>query len=383
MGEDTAPDGVSEFFADELALTLNCARASATTLTEHALTLTQTITATLAVLAAGELDWPRARTFAEELGWPARDTDPALIAEVEAAVLPEAAGMSIRRLKERLRRELTARDAAASDRRREKAHRAVNVTRRSVGDGVSELVAGMPDELAAACQAAIDQLAWRAKKGGDDRPIGMLRSGILADLVLRPWLVPDPVAGTSRSRCPSARSPPTGSSPPAPHCRRRSRGPAASPSPPGRSRVRRSPPRTCATCSPSSTPSACTRPRTGRSASPSPTTPAHCRPWRPARTAAGGAPGLLHPPGRGLRLCGHHPPGADHRLQPHRAAGPVPHHPGSHLPPSRLRQPRRLGRRRPRHPARRRRRHRLCQCCAACAAATTGSRPSRRAGPTP
>src|SRR3712207_693767 len=190
---DAAPAGVSEFFADELALTLNCARATASTLTEHALTLTGSLPATLAELAQGRLDWPRARTIAEELGWTVRDTDPAVIAAVEAAVLPEASSLSIRRLTARLRQELTARDAAASDRRRERAHRAVNVTRRPVGDGVSELVAGMPDELAAACQATIDELAWRAKKDGDDRPIGMLRSGILADLVLRPWLVPDPV----------------------------------------------------------------------------------------------------------------------------------------------------------------------------------------------
>jgi uncharacterized protein DUF222 len=192
--EETAPEGVSEFFPDELALTLNCARATATTLTEHALTLTGSLTATLAELAAGWLDWPRARTFAEELGWTARDTDPAVIAAVEAAVLPEAAGLSVRKLKARLRAELAARDAAASDRRRERAHRAVTVKRRPVGDGVSELVAGMPDELAAACQAAIDELAWRAQRAGDDRPIGMLRSGVLADLVLRPWLVPEPVA---------------------------------------------------------------------------------------------------------------------------------------------------------------------------------------------
>src|SRR3712207_8304898 len=32
-GNDAAPEGVSEFFADELALTLNCARATAPTLT--------------------------------------------------------------------------------------------------------------------------------------------------------------------------------------------------------------------------------------------------------------------------------------------------------------------------------------------------------------
>ena len=52
----------------------------------------------------------------------------------------------------------------------------------------------MTDELAAACQATIDQLAWRAKQAGDDRPLGMLRVGVLADLIQRPWLVPEPVA---------------------------------------------------------------------------------------------------------------------------------------------------------------------------------------------
>ena len=86
-------------------------------------------------------------------------TDPQVIAAVEAAVLPEAPSPSIRRLQDRLRQELAARDAAASDRAREDAQRAVTVRRRPVGDGVSELIAGMPDELAAACQATIDELA--------------------------------------------------------------------------------------------------------------------------------------------------------------------------------------------------------------------------------
>ncbi|MGY1682571.1 DUF222 domain-containing protein [Geodermatophilus sp. SYSU D01176] len=192
-GDDSAREGVSEFFPDELALTLHGSRASTTTLTEHALTLTRALPATLAALAAGALDWPRARTLAEELGWQVRGTDPAVLAAVEAVVLPQAADLSIRRLKARLRAELTARDAAAADRRRDRAHRAVTVRRRPVGDGVSELVAGLPDELAAACQATIDELARRARKAGDDRPLGMLRSGVLADLVLRPWRVPDPV----------------------------------------------------------------------------------------------------------------------------------------------------------------------------------------------
>ena len=189
-----APDGVSEFFADELALVLNSSRQAATVLTEHAATLTGTLRATLTELAAGRLDWSRARTLAEELGDKVRGTHPGVIAAVQAAVLPEAASLSVRRLRDRLRTELAARDAAAVDRARERAQRAVDVRRRPVADGVSELVAGMTDELAAACQSVIDDLAHRAKTAGDARPIGMLRSGVLADLILRPWAVPEPVA---------------------------------------------------------------------------------------------------------------------------------------------------------------------------------------------
>ncbi|SNS51139.1 protein of unknown function [Geodermatophilus pulveris] len=191
--EPAGPDGVGEFFVDELAMTLNCARATATVLTEHALTLTGSLRATHTELACGRLDWPRARTLAAELGWQARHVHPGVVAAVEAAVLPVAASLSIRKLTARIRAELAARDAAASDRRRDRAHRAVTVHCRPVGDGVSELVAGMADETAAACEARIDALAWRAKEAGDDRPIGLLRSGILADLILRPWAAPDPV----------------------------------------------------------------------------------------------------------------------------------------------------------------------------------------------
>jgi hypothetical protein len=44
----------------------------------------------------------------------------------------------------------------------------------------------MPAELAVACRRTIDQVAWAAKKAGDDRLLGVLRSGALADFVLQP-----------------------------------------------------------------------------------------------------------------------------------------------------------------------------------------------------
>jgi Domain of unknown function (DUF222) len=89
-GRDSLLTGISEFFPDELAMVLNTSRAAATTLTEVSLALTERLPATWRALADGELDWARARTIATELAWPARDVDPALVAEVEAAVLPGA-----------------------------------------------------------------------------------------------------------------------------------------------------------------------------------------------------------------------------------------------------------------------------------------------------
>ncbi|SEO83570.1 HNH endonuclease signature motif containing protein [Trujillonella endophytica] len=189
-GEVAGPgrlDGVSEFFADELALVLNCSRTAASTLIDACEALWEKLPATLAALDAGTLDWPRARAIAEQLGHRARGVAPAVIAEVEAAVLPGAGELSIRQLIAAVRRELISRDAAASDRRRADAERGCDVTVRPLGDGVSELVARMPAELAAACRRTVDQVAWAAREAGDDRPLGVLRAGALADFVLQPW----------------------------------------------------------------------------------------------------------------------------------------------------------------------------------------------------
>ncbi|MGY1689762.1 DUF222 domain-containing protein [Geodermatophilus sp. SYSU D01105] len=158
------PEGVSEFFADELALVLNTSRAAASTLIDQAAALTEVLPATRAALAEGRLDWPRARAIAAELGWKARATDPRILAAVEAAVLPHAAELSVRRLKAAVAAELAARDAAAADRRRADAARGANVAVRPVGDGVSELVATMPHELAAACRQVLDGAARAAQR---------------------------------------------------------------------------------------------------------------------------------------------------------------------------------------------------------------------------
>ena len=185
-GREAAP-GVSEFFADELAVILNCSRAAATRLADTAGLLTTRLPGTWAALADGLLDWPRARALAAELLEPAREVEPRLLAEVEAAVLPRAGRLSIPGLRAAARGELLRRDAAAADRRRRQAERAADVVVRPAGDGMAHLSALLPQPLAAAIRNTVDGYARLARADGDPRPIGPLRAGVLGDLVLRPW----------------------------------------------------------------------------------------------------------------------------------------------------------------------------------------------------
>ncbi len=179
--------GVSEFFADELAMVLNCSRTAASVLADTAWVLVERLPATWAALADGTLDWPRARGLAVELSDAARELEPGLLQQVEAAVLPRAATVSVSRLRAIARSELLRLDATAADRRRTEAERCADVTVTPARDGMAELRAFVPQPLAAAIRETVDHYARMAKGDGDPRRIGQLRVGVLADLVLRPW----------------------------------------------------------------------------------------------------------------------------------------------------------------------------------------------------
>ena len=185
--DERLPEGVSEFFPDELAMILNCSRTRATLLTETAHTLVSTLPRTWAALAEGRIDHPRARALAAELGPPARDTDPVVVSAVEAAMLPVAHTMSVKRLRAATRAELIARDAAAAELRREHAARTADVRVRSTGNGMSEVVHTTTAPVAAAMFDTLDRCARMAKADGDERSLGQLRSALLSDLTLRPW----------------------------------------------------------------------------------------------------------------------------------------------------------------------------------------------------
>jgi hypothetical protein len=186
------PVGVSEFLVDELALMRGISLAAATGLAERSLALVHELPATWEALADGLVDEPRANAIVRALAGQSQSAggpvEPAVVAEVEAQALEWAhAGETPARLRERTAAALIAVDAAAADRRRKKAERAADVRVRSVGDGMSELIADLPTPVAAACRETVDSYARMAKDDGDERPIGQLRALVHADLILRPW----------------------------------------------------------------------------------------------------------------------------------------------------------------------------------------------------
>jgi hypothetical protein len=182
------PEGVSEFFPDELALVMNCSRGEATRLISVAWTLFHRLRDTWAALADGELNWSRARAIAAEINRYGPDIDAHLVASVEAVVLPQAAELSVSRLQELVRMEVVRRDAEAAERRRQRARSAADVLlRRSHLDGMSELVSVVPQPVAAAMYGSVDAHARQAKVDGDTRPIGQIRAEVMTEMTLRPW----------------------------------------------------------------------------------------------------------------------------------------------------------------------------------------------------
>jgi hypothetical protein len=175
--------GTSEFFVDELAVVTNSSSNAAGALAEASWLLTERLPAVWAALADGELDWPRARVFLDVLG----PTAEGVAEAVAPRVLPGAAGLPLGKLRARLTREVLAVDATAAEERRAQAQAAADVRRYPTRDGMAELAAELPAPLVAACWSTVNELAWMVKADGDARPIGVLRAGVLADLILRPW----------------------------------------------------------------------------------------------------------------------------------------------------------------------------------------------------
>ncbi|MGX5656747.1 DUF222 domain-containing protein [Geodermatophilus nigrescens] len=181
-----APDpelpGVSEFFTAELAVILNVGRPTASTLAKRAWTYRESLPATWAALAAGQLDERRAMVLVDVLQW----TAPALARQVEARLLPRAAEWTTRTLRKRAVEALLELDPDAAERKKDDAQRTADVRIvPSAQDGMAVMIAELPAEVAAACMAVLDSLARLAKDAGDPRPMRQLLTEIYAAVFLR------------------------------------------------------------------------------------------------------------------------------------------------------------------------------------------------------
>ncbi|WP_336032336.1 DUF222 domain-containing protein, partial [Geodermatophilus sp. FMUSA9-8] len=174
-----APDpelpGVSEFFTSELAVVLNVGRPTATTLAKRAWTYRESLPATWAALAAGDLDERRAMVLVDVLQW----TVPALARQVEARLLPRAAEWTLRTLRTRAVEALLELDPDAAERKKDDATRTADVRIvPSAQDGMAVLIAELPAEVAAMCMEVLERLARLAVDTGDPRPIGLIRTEV-------------------------------------------------------------------------------------------------------------------------------------------------------------------------------------------------------------
>ena len=174
---------VSDTFVSELALIRGCSETEAENLAVESILLTTTMTATWESLHAGEIDVRKMRALVDLLS-PAK---PAVIQEIEQRVLPDAGRLTVAQLRQRVRRALARLDAAALEERRAEAAERANATYRSTNDGMGQVTIDLPLFQAAACVDAIDQYAQHLRADGDQRPIGVIRASVAADLILRPW----------------------------------------------------------------------------------------------------------------------------------------------------------------------------------------------------
>jgi hypothetical protein len=166
--------GVTESFPDELGMVLGVARGTAAHKLRRAWTWRHDLPATLAALRRGQLDERRAQIFADTLVY----TPSALAGRVEQIVLPEAAGLSFSALKKRIHEVLLELDPDWAEDNRKLADRNSDVWVEPAGDGRATFSAEMNAEEAAEAYDFINTVAVMAKKDGDPRPIGQIRTEI-------------------------------------------------------------------------------------------------------------------------------------------------------------------------------------------------------------
>jgi hypothetical protein len=196
---DPALADVSEAFVPELAQVLVCTEAEAERAAVEAVLLTSKLTGTHSALFEGRISIRKMQALVELLG----PASPATCAAVEARLLDRAAEQTVPQLRKAVRRQLARLESEALEKRRTEAAKRADVRGYPTGDGMGQLVTDMPWPDVAACRTALDEYAQMLRADGDPRPIGVLRSQVHRDLILRPWANRPPVTAVLTIHAPA------------------------------------------------------------------------------------------------------------------------------------------------------------------------------------
>lgn len=169
----------NEFLGEEIAVELGCSPNTARNRLYRAERLCERLPDTVEALCEGSIDWGKACALEEITGPLSAEQAHAVETWVldRAADKPHAAFTACAR-----RRVLRADPNGAADRARSRrAERQVWL--RPLDDGMAELGARLPAELATAAYSRIDRLARSARTGGDERTMDAVRADVAADLL--------------------------------------------------------------------------------------------------------------------------------------------------------------------------------------------------------
>lgn len=191
------------FAEDEVALALTISPNAARQRVSDAQTLSHQLPDTLSALAAGALDYYRARCIVEAVS--GLDDDVAVA--VQARVLPGAAERTATQLRAALRRAVLAVDPVGAAARHAMAAADRRVDFHPDANGMAYLGVAAPADDTLAVYTAIDGLARAARRvSGETRTLPQLRADTLADIARHPrgrWLARTCVAAPTAPGAPA------------------------------------------------------------------------------------------------------------------------------------------------------------------------------------
>jgi Domain of unknown function (DUF222) len=183
-----------DYLNDEVAAALTLTPASADDLIRFATDLTGRLPGTFKALAAGDVDYLKARTLWHGTG----QVSDEVTALIEAKVLPRAPGQTTGEIRAKVRRLVKKLDPHALAQRRANAERRRGLTLIETDDGTAHLSgANLPADAAGAAYSRVAAIAAGIKRDGDDRQIDQLRADVYLALLRGTLKTTEPPADTS------------------------------------------------------------------------------------------------------------------------------------------------------------------------------------------